>query len=159
MIINTISELQDKPIIQQELTGYPATKKIVVEWGEMDAAQHVNNTHYLKWFEAARVVYLHAMSAGHDFEILRDLGLVVAKISCKYIFPVTFPDTVWIGIKVTELLDDRFILEGKMVSEQHQRVVAIAHCDAVPFNFKTHQKAPMPPETIAQIKALESSLK
>lgn len=159
MVENSISEIQDKPIVRQELSGYAAVKKIVVEWGEMDAAQHVNNTHYLKWFEASRIVYLEEMSKGHEFEILRDLGLVVAKLDCKYIFPVTFPDIVWIGVKVTKILEDRFVMEGKMVSEKHQRVVAIVTSQLVPFDFQTHQKAEMPAQTIAQIQALESSMK
>lgn len=159
MIINSISEIQDKPTIKKELNDYPAIKKIVVEWGEMDAAGHVNNTHYLKWFESSRVIYLEEMSKGHEFEILRDLGLVVAKQDCKYIFPVTFPDLVWIGVRVINVLDDRFVMEAKMVSERHQRVVAIATASIVPFDFKTHQKALMPHETIEQIRALESSLK
>lgn len=159
MIENSISLIQDKKVIREELAAYPAVKKIVVEWGEMDAAQHVNNTHYLKWFESSRVIYLEEMAKGHEFEILRDLGLVVAKLNCKFIFPVTFPDIIWIGVKVTELLDDRFIMEGKMVSEKHQRVVAIANSHLVPFDFKTHQKALMPQQTIEQINALESSFK
>ena len=159
MIINSKSEIQEMPIINKELVEYPAVKKIVVEWGEMDAAKHVNNTNYLKWFEAARVIYLEAMSRNDGFEILRDLGLVVAKLECKYIFPVTFPDHVWIGVRVTDILADRFVMEAKMVSEQHQRVVAIASCQLVPFDFETHQKAAMPQQTIDQIRALESSLK
>jgi len=159
MIENSIEEIQDKPTIKQELAEYPVVKKIVVEWGEMDAAGHVNNTHHIKWFESARVVYLEEMSKGHDFEILRDLGLVVAKLSCKYIFPITFPDRIWIGVRIIELLEDRFVMEAKMVSEQHQRVVAIATGQLVPFDFETGKKATMPPQTIDQIQALQSSLK
>ncbi|MGB0525703.1 MAG: acyl-CoA thioesterase [Flammeovirgaceae bacterium] len=159
MIENDKALIQDKPAIKAELTNYPTVKKIVVEWGEMDAAQHVNNTHYLKWFEASRVIYLEEMAKGQDFEILRDLGLVVAKQECKYIFPVTFPDIIWIGVRVVEILKDRFVMEAKMVSERHERVVAIAKGYLVPFDFKTHQKAAMPPQTIEQIQALESSVK
>ena len=35
----------------------PVALRLLVEWGEMDAYGHVNNTVYLRWFESARMEY------------------------------------------------------------------------------------------------------
>jgi len=40
------------------------SKTIEVQWGEIDAAMHVNNVTYLKWVESARVDFLIKMNNG-----------------------------------------------------------------------------------------------
>ncbi|GGD72752.1 acyl-CoA thioesterase [Maribacter cobaltidurans] len=40
------------------------TLELPVQWGDMDAAQHVNNTVYLRWMESARIEMFQKMSCG-----------------------------------------------------------------------------------------------
>ena len=142
-----------------ELKDYQVFKPITVEWGEMDAAGIINNTIYLKWFEAARVKYLADLSKGESFDMMNEDGVVLAQQTCKYIFPVTFPDTIWIGVGVSEILEDRFVMDCKMMSEKHDRIVAIAQSTLVPFDFQKHQKAPMNADAKQKILSLENRLK
>ena len=122
-------------------------KKIDVQWADMDAAQHVNNVNYLRWAEIARIAYFidlnHGKLSNED-----NIGPVVAFQDCKYIRPVTYPDTVLIGVERTEILEDRIVLETKIYSEQQGRLVAISHQHIVSYDYKRKMKAPLPMEWV-----------
>jgi len=76
------------------LKDFPVITKIPVQWGEMDAAQHVNNVIYLRWSETGRIAYFkklgYEVSPGGN-----EAGFILGWQDCKYIFPVTFPDTIY----------------------------------------------------------------
>jgi len=42
------------------MNHWPISLELPVQWGEMDAFQHVNNVAYLRWFESARIAYFEA---------------------------------------------------------------------------------------------------
>ena len=125
------------------LDDYNIILNIDVQWGDMDAAQHVNNVVYLRWVESARVAYFIGLNNGR---IKNDdnVGPVVAWQDCKYIRPVTFPDTVLIGIERKEIQDDRIILETKIFSKEQNKLVAISKQQIVSYDFKRRMKAPLP---------------
>jgi len=52
-----------KEKLTELLQGYPVRDEVVVQWGEMDAFQHVNSTVYIRWAETARVNYFRGMQA------------------------------------------------------------------------------------------------
>ena len=39
------------------LESFQVQVEIPVQWGDMDAAGHVNNVTYLRWCESARIAY------------------------------------------------------------------------------------------------------
>jgi len=88
------------------------SKTIEVQWGEIDAAMHVNNVTYLKWVESARVDFLIKMNNGMLVNE-EHIGAVVAWLDCKYIRPVRFPDTVRLETIKKEVLTEKIVLETK----------------------------------------------
>ena len=107
-----------------DISNCYVTLELPVQWGNMDAAKHVNNTVYLRWIESARIVMFEKMHGG-DFEF-KKIVPILAWQDCKYIFPVTYPDQVIITLDVIELMEDRVLCEGKIYSKRHQRIVAIS---------------------------------
>jgi acyl-CoA thioester hydrolase len=100
------------------------TLELPVQWGDMDAAQHVNNIIYLRWMESTRIEMFQKMCGGTlDF---KNIVPILAWQDCKYIFPVTYPDRVIINLNITELFEDRVMCEGKIYSKGHGRIVAIS---------------------------------
>ena len=75
------------------LSEFPVHIEIDVQWGDMDAVQHVNNTVYLRWTESARIEYFQRLGYGVSQQE-GEAGFILGWQDCKYIFPVTFPDTV-----------------------------------------------------------------
>jgi acyl-CoA thioester hydrolase len=133
------------------LAPYPVRIEIPVQWGDMDANHHVNNVVYLRWSENVRVEYLYRLAQGAGI-----LMPVLGEITCKFIFPVTYPDTILAGVRVTDLADDRFTMETLLASTRHQRVAAIARGRVVNFDHQAGRKAPLPPAFAAQIAQFEA---
>ncbi len=123
--------------------NYKILKKIDVQWGDMDAAQHVNNVTYLKWAESARIAYFLDLNNG-KLSNEDNVGPVVAFQDCKYIRPVTFPDTMLVGVERKEIQEDRIVLETKIFSKQQNKLVAISTQQIVSYDFKRKMKAPLP---------------
>lgn len=140
--------------ISKELTLYPVQLEIPVQWGDMDAFQHVNNLVYLRWFESARIAYM--MALGHEITANNNRqGVILSWQDCKYIYPVTFPDEVVVGIKVSGIQIDRFHLECKMFSKKYKKLVAIANGTMVSYDYQNQQKTDVPKKIHEAILTLE----
>jgi acyl-CoA thioester hydrolase len=143
--------------MQDLLAGYPVILDITVAWGEMDAFQHVNNIVYLRYAESARIAYLEQAGLSETMEGT-GIGPILASINCRYLFPVTYPDTVRVGTRVTEIGADRFTVHFRIVSTRHQRVAAQGDSVIVSYDYRTGSKVPLPEAMRAAILALEPSL-
>ncbi|KAH7922229.1 hypothetical protein BV22DRAFT_674438 [Leucogyrophana mollusca] len=88
--------------------GYDASSlwEQSIVWGHHDAFQHVNNAHYLRFFESGRMEYL--ISLGHTLggperarAMLSGKGVsfILKSISVNFRRPVVYPDTLLIGHK------------------------------------------------------------
>ena len=127
----------------QELAQFPFTMPIVVRWGDMDAARHVNNVTYLRYAETARILFMDQFEDMGWSDDDGD-GIILAWQDCKYIFPVTYPDTLSVGVRVSEIKEDRFFVQCRMFSQRHQRLVSITNHSHVPYNYATLQKIGLP---------------
>ena len=118
------------------------TLELPVLWGDMDAAQHVNNTVYLRWIESARIEMFQKMQGVKlDF---KKIVPILAWQDCKYIFPVTYPDQVVITLDIIELSEDRVLCEGKIYSKNHKRIVAISKSLLMAYDMEELKKHPFP---------------
>ena len=127
------------------LKEFPVVTTIQVRWGEMDAANHVNNVLYFRWSETARFDYFEQLNIpvvpGGD-----GIGLILGWQDCKYILPIVYPDKIFIGTRLKNLEEDRFILESHFFSEKYQRLAAIAQHRIVPYDYRAKKKAPVSKE-------------
>ena len=135
------------------LDSYKIKERYPVHWGDMDAAKHVNNLIYLRWAESARIAFVKEMGMDTSFTPL-EIGPILGWQECKYIFPITFPDIVIVGIRCSEILEDRFKLECGIFSERHNRLAAISTQDIIPYNYGSLKKVALPKNWIDQLKML-----
>ena len=47
--------------MSEDLRSFKLIMNYNLQWGDMDAAQHVNNVNYLRWCESARIAYFDLM--------------------------------------------------------------------------------------------------
>ena len=134
------------------LADYPVVYTHKVTWGEMDAYQHVNNTQYFRYFENVRISHFEALGADALYEA-EQLGFIVGEIRCRFKFPLTYPDTIHIGAKVTQLQSDRFIHLYTVVSEQHNAIAAEGDAKVVFYDYKVNSKSPFPPALMQKLEA------
>ena len=139
--------------LNELLKDFPVIIELPVQWGEMDAAGHVNNAVYIRWGESARIAYFDKM--GLDSSFKAQVGPILGWQDCKYIFPLTYPDQVFIGVKTTEIKEDRFFIECHMFSKKHQRISAINKNSIIPYDYHNLKKVALPEEWVSKIKEIE----
>ncbi|MDA8972332.1 thioesterase family protein [bacterium] len=142
--------------MRELLKEFPSIIELPVQWGEMDAAKHVNNSVYIRWGESARIAYFDRMNLDNSFT--EQIGPILGWQDCKYIFPVTYPDTISIGVKTVEIKYDRFFVECHMFSHKHQRLVAINKNSIIAYDYHNFKKVELPEEWIVKINVLEGKI-
>jgi len=82
-------------------SDYSAWRSISTRWMDNDAYGHVNNVVYFSWFDTAVNAYLIEQGA-LDVANGATIGLVV-ETHCNYFAPLSFPQTVDVGLRVAQL--------------------------------------------------------
>lgn len=129
--------------MEQLLEGFPVVTEIPVAWGEMDALNHVNNAVYFRYFETARLDYFGHINLMEDMAITQ-IGPVLGDTYCRYKLPVTYPDTLLVGSRISDIQTDRFTMEYQIVSKKLGKVTTTGTATIVMFNFASNQKAQIP---------------
>lgn len=139
------------------LKEYSVITEIPVAWGEMDALNHVNNAVYFRYFETARIAHFNKVELMEEMAMTK-IGPVLGETQCRYKLPVTYPDTLLIGSKVTDIQSDRFTMQYEIVSKKLGKITTIGSATIVMFDFKTNQKAELSERLTLAIKALDKEL-
>ena len=63
--------------------------RIVVQWGDQDAFQHLNNVMYLRYFESARIAYM-----GDSGWMKGNILPIIKSVRAEYLKQVVFPATL-----------------------------------------------------------------
>lgn len=137
------------PALQQslaEVTPHPLHNFAVifeqkVEWGDMDAFNHVNNVVYYDYAQRARIYHLEQIDMFNDAAFT-----VLASSSCQYLLPVTYPDTLWIGVRAKKIGTTSLTHEYIYYSAMQQAVVATAESVLVFFDKTGTAKQPFSEE-------------
>jgi acyl-CoA thioester hydrolase len=138
------------------LSNYHSIIEVPIAWGDMDAAQHVNNIMYLRYFESGRIQYMEDIGYGFGQD---SIGIILAEVNCKYRIPITFPDKVWVGTRaMMETMDESSIwTEQVIVSQKLDKISTISTARLVSYDYQNLCKAPWPQVVIEGMQKLEKS--
>jgi len=135
------------------LPGFPVTISQPVQWGEQDGFGHVNNMHFIRWFESARIAYLIKC----EVELTNHgIGPILAAVKCNYLKQVNYPDNVIVGARVTRIGRSSMTIEHQLWSEQLQAVAAEGDSTVVMFDYETQTSFEISPELRSRIEAIEN---
>lgn len=137
------------------LKGYPVIVDVVVRWGDMDSLGHVNNIVYLQYFETARIEYLMRLGMDSPGPTWREFGLIIAANSCRFMAPVTFPDTLSVGARISAIGKDRLIMEHIAYSQGMDKVAAEGDAVVVSYDYSMGRRTPFPEDIREAVTALE----
>ena len=129
--------------------------ELPVAWAEMDYFRHVNHAVFFTYFEGARIRYLDAIGF-RELAQERQIGPILASTHARYRRPVIYPDTVIVGVRATEVGEDRFTHEYRLVSRRMGDVAADGGALLVSYDYATGRKTPLPPEVRTAIERLEN---
>jgi len=139
----------------EQLEAFPVTVEIPVQWGEMDAYDHVNNVVFFRYFETARVEYLERCGFNDSYREDR-VGAILHSTSCRFRRALVYPDRVTVGARVTEMEEDRFMMEYRTYSHEQEAVAAEGAGVVVSFDYDAEAKAPIPESVRRGVRALET---
>jgi acyl-CoA thioester hydrolase len=138
------------------MRGFPLALEIPVQWGDLDALRHVNNARYFTWFESARIAYIQRIGAASGVGVGGEIGPILASVTCDYLRPVTFPATVRVGARVSEVGNSSLRMEyGVERVDAPDEPSARGTSVIVLVRYATLEKVRVPDEARAAIAALE----
>lgn len=123
--------------IPTELANYAFIHGQSIQWGEMDAFNHLNNVVYYRYAESARIGYLQELSMFDG-----SMVTMLAQSSCQYLRPVTYPDTLLIGVRCQRLGNTSIVIEYAYYSGEQQAIVANAEAVIVRMDSSGNKKLP-----------------
>ena len=138
----------------EALADYPVIFRIPVQWGEMDAYGHVNNTVLFRYFESARILYLDKVGFLEAYD-KNKIGAILHSTTCRFRLPLFYPDTAIVGARATDVEEDRFTMQYRVFSETQDAVAADGEGVVVSYDYGKNRKAPLPDAVRAGIERLE----
>lgn len=136
------------------LEGYSIVMTLPVLWGDQDAFLHVNNTVYLRWFESTRVLYGDRIGLG-DLMKAEKIGPILASITCHYRLPVTYPDTVRVGARVSRIGRTSMTMEHLLLSEAASAIAAEGTSTLVVYDYERARPHAVPDRLRKAIEEIE----
>jgi acyl-CoA thioester hydrolase len=137
-----------------ELATQPVIFTVPVQWGDQDAFGHVNNVVYFRWFESARVEYLHQAGLG-DMMAGRGVGPILASIKCDYRRQLNFPDTLLVSASIAHIGRTSMKMTHLAYSTAQQAIVAQGESVIVAFDYASQRPIAVPDDVRAKIERLE----
>jgi acyl-CoA thioester hydrolase len=137
-----------------ELAGFPIVIELDVAWGDMDSFAHVNNVVYFRYFENARIAYLDRVG-WNALKATAGFGPILHSTSARYRKPLTYPDHILVGTRVTDIQPDRVTFEYRLVSTRLNAVAAEGQGVIVSYDYHAEAKCPIPEAIRKAIEELE----
>lgn len=134
---------------------YPLVLSQELNWGDMDAFQHINNAVYFRYFEDARIADFEKMKiVEHKNET--QIGPILASTRCDFRAPLTYPDTIQIATVVQDIRRKRFTMKYLVYSHRLKQVAAEGEGLIVYYDYQRGESCAIPPVIIASINALQA---
>ncbi len=145
--------MRDEPNVHELLDGFPVIVRLPVQWGEMDAYGHVNNAVLFRYFETARIAFLERCGFLEAYE--RDkIGAILHSNDCRFRRALRYTDTVLVGGRALDVSEDRFTMGYRVVSLEHDEVVAEGAGVVVSYDYVRKAKTALPEEVRRRIAGL-----
>jgi acyl-CoA thioester hydrolase len=137
------------------LEGFPVVVEQAVVWGDMDFYRHVNNVVYFRYFENARLEYFRRLD-WFEYEKETGIGPILADTQASFRKALTYPDQIAIGVRVTDILTDRFTMEYRIVSEAQNAIATHGKGTIVAFHYAQGRKVALTEELLGRIAKLQA---
>ena len=137
--------------------AFPVQVALPVQWGDMDAFGHVNNTLYFRYFETARLAYMAEMKLLETIQ-KKQIGPILAETDCRFKRPLTYPDNILVGASVVENHEYGFLMRYGIYSETQKTVCSVGSGRIVLLDYKTGVKVKPDGQMLDAIAAIEKKL-
>jgi len=95
-----------------------------IRFVDLDLFGHVNNAHYLTYFEQARVKYFDDI-VGWKYALSKQ-GIILARVEVNYVMPVLLRDEVLVQTRCSRIGNKSFDLDYRLVKVEKEKEVLLA---------------------------------
>ncbi|MDQ3027727.1 MAG: acyl-CoA thioesterase [Pseudomonadota bacterium] len=131
---------------------YRYHQSITTRWMDNDAYGHVNNVHFLSYFDTVVNTYLIVRGA-LDIQASPVIGLVV-ETGCQYLAPLTYPETVTAGLRVAHVGRSSVRYEIALFAESADTAAAQGYFVHVYVDRKSRRPTELPAALCAALQPL-----
>ncbi len=145
---------------EKDKEKFPVSTEVHVRFADVDAMGHVNNAHYLTFFEQARVSYFKRL---HSLDLRRmdassAFGFIVAEIGVKFLSPAYLDEVMVVRIRVEEMRNKAFRFEYEVSDKDSGRMVATGFSVQVMYNYQKKETFPIPEDLKASMLGLQGGV-
>jgi acyl-CoA thioester hydrolase len=134
------------------------TMPLEIRFVDIDRLQHVNNAHYLTYFEQARLKYFEEVIGGSiDWS---ETGIILANAEINFLRPILLQDKVTVDIWISRIGNKSFDFNYQIntIGEKGNYVSANGKTVMVCINYKTMETIAMPTEWLEKVRKYENML-
>ncbi len=134
---------------------FRAWRTISTRWMDNDHYGHVNNAVYYSYFDTAVNGYLME-AVGADIRTLPAIG-IVAESNCRFLAPLSFPQTVEAGLALEKLGNSSVIYRIGLFAKGQAEPAALGRFVHVYVDAGTRHVAPIPAAIRAAVGRLSAT--
>ncbi len=140
-----------------QITEFPFSLKQQLSWGDMDALNHINNVNYFRYFENARLKYFESIGVIEEMEETK-VGPILGATECKYLLPLTYPDTITVGVIVSQIREKRLTMQYAIYSQKLEKIAAEGSAEIIFVDSAIGRSTLISETILAAIKNLQGNL-
>ncbi len=131
--------------------------KIEIRFVDIDAFGHVNNAHYLTYFEQARIKYFDDI-VDWEYDWSKE-GIILARAEINYAMPALFRDEVEVMTRCSRIGTKSFDIECKIIKLKDGKEILLADGKTVmvAFDYTTNQSIVIPDRWREALKKFEGA--
>ena len=138
------------------MTGFPITLQKELDWGDMDALKHINNVAYFRYFEIARIKYFESVGVIEEMEKTK-VGPILGATECKFLLPLTYPDTIILGASVSQIREKRLTMQYVIYSQKLEKIAAEGSAEIIFVDFTSGRSTLISDTILAAIKKIQAN--
>lgn len=139
-----------------KITGFPVILQQQLEWGDMDALNHINNVVYFRYFENVRMKYFERIGVMEEMEKTK-VAPILGATECKFLLPLTYPDTITLGASVSQVREKRLTMEYVIFSQKSKEIAAEGGAEVVFVDFSSGRSTLISETILAAIKKIQAN--
>ncbi len=139
-----------------QMMGFPVVLQQQLEWGDIDALNHINNVVYFRYFENIRLKYFERIGMMEEMQKTK-IGPILGATECKFLKPLTYPDRITLGATVTEIREKRLTMRYQIYSQKLEKIAAEGSAEIVFVDFVTGRSCLISDTFLAAIRNIQVS--
>ena len=136
------------------MSDWPFTHVDRVRYADVDSMRHLNNVAFVRFFESARIAFMHHLFPEHDPTDPADFPAVLAEVHVAYRAPAYFGDEVRTRVRPADLRRSSFRVQFEMRTGNDDRLLAEGHGVYVGYDYVAEASRPLSATMHARLQGL-----